>query len=76
MVVDHVNEASMHHKRHGKAMTLAKYKKLNPGDTVHQDQVKTRINSQGVKVEFIKIYNYDSDEWSFTEDEAERVQKR
>ena len=38
--------------------------------------MKTKINSQGVKVEYIKVYNYDSDEWSFSEDEAERVQQR
>ena len=76
MVVDHVTEASMHHKRHGRAMTLEKYRRQNPSATVLPEQIKTRINSNGVSIEYIKIYNDDEDEWDFTEDEAERVQKR
>ena len=37
----------------------------------------TRVNRKGETIEYVKIYDHsDSEEWSFSEDEAEQVSKR
>jgi hypothetical protein len=37
----------------------------------------TKVNRKGEAIEYVKIYDHsDSEEWSFSEDEAEQVSKR
>ena len=69
-------QASMHHKRHGRCVSVRKFTK-ETGHAPLPRQIHKRRNRKGDVVEYVKIYDRrDSEEWSFTEDDAEIVQKR
>ena len=63
------------HKRRGRAMKkdryFKKYKKAPPPEDCGQ-----RVNSKGMLVEFVKVYNDDSSSWDFSEGSDEQVVAR
>ena len=74
--VMHYQQTSFHHKRHGKCVSLNRYK-AKFGKLPDSDQLKTRVMRDGKVKSFVKIYaNASSSEWSFSEDDAETVEKR